>query len=237
MRTRRSTMTAGRTDQALPAVRRRAAAGVRALQRSAGNQALAALIRRQATPDIQRDDVRPPEMKNDVWMGDDEGPLALPGHKFISDPYDHTVVVVNPDGTGVQYTYEIVQTDSGPREKLYHTEKLSKMRVDALARLDKAAPGETQEDTGGPGRRKKADHAEGEKERRKWEKAHPAEFAEYQAKLAAYQAALDARSDEEKKKKPPPPPPAPKGYPADKKTTLCTNWPGAVYHSAGGSEK
>ncbi len=186
---------------------------------------------------VQRDEIRDAKSKNDTWMGDEKGPIALPGTKFTSDPYDHTVTIVHPDGTAKQYTYQIVQTDSGPREKLSHSEPLSPLRVKALDRMNQAGAGESQEDAGGPGRRKAADHKKGEEDRTDWRKAdagNPALETAYLAAMKAYQEMLDARTPAEKKKPPPPPPPAPAGYPMDKATTLCTAWPGEVYHSAGG---
>jgi hypothetical protein len=183
---------------------------------------------------VQRDDIRPATSKNDVWMGQETGSLALPGTKFVSDPYDHTVLVISPDGTGVQYTYEIVQIDDEPRERLIHTEVLSKLRVQALERMNAAGAGEAQEGADGPKNRKKADHDNGERRRKEWVTAHPDEYKKYQDQLSQYQTDVNALPPG---KKPPPPPPAPKGYPADNKTTLCTNWPVVVYHSAGGNKQ
>jgi hypothetical protein len=190
---------------------------------------------------VQRDETRPATSKNDTWMGQQSGPVALPGTKFISDPYDHTVVVVNPDGTGTQYTYEIVPTEDGPpRERLLPEETqgkpLSKLRVAALERMNKAGSGEAQETTKESTARQDADKKVGNKARADWAKEHPTEEAAYQAQLAEYDARLAALPPE-KKKPPPKPPTAPKGRPTNKKTTLCTAWPGEVYHNAGGNPK
>ncbi len=191
-----------------------------------------------SAPVVQRDDKRAADSKNDVYKGDETGPLAMPGTTFTDDPYDHTVLVVRPDGTGTQYTYEILQTESGPREKLIHTEELSKLRVGALQRLNAAGAGEAQEAATGPATRMKADAAAAAPGQAKWATDHPAEYAAWQAALVKWQAAEKERAaDTTKKTKPAPPPPAPKGYPAANKTTLCTAWPGEVYHSAGGNKK
>jgi hypothetical protein len=190
---------------------------------------------------VQRDETRPATSKNAEWSGQQSGPLALAGTKFVSDPYDHTVVVVNPDGTGMQYTYEIVPTEDGARERLVPKgkdlgEPLSKLRVAALVRMNKAGAGEAQETAEGSDTRQKTDKKVGDAARKKWDKEHPAEAAAYHAQMAEYDARV-AALPAEKKKPPPPPPPAPKGYPTNKKTTLCTAWPGEVFHKAGGDAK
>lgn len=175
---------------------------------------------------------RPPGMKNDVWQGDDTGPLALPGSTFTSDPFDHTVVVVRADGTGTQYTYVAVDENEpgGPHMKLEHTEPLSTIRVKALAFLD-ASQGTFQEEATGPGGRLKKDQATHADDIKKWLEKNPDMQGPYNAYLEAlkqYKVAADAfraKVNKEKGEKPPTPPPPPKGMPEQPRTTLCNGFP------------
>jgi hypothetical protein len=178
---------------------------------------------------------QPGTAANDVHTGEESGSAELAGYTLIRDPFDNTVTAIRPDGTGIQYTYQVEKTDEGPpKVQLVHAEELTKLRVQALKRMDKAGLGEAQEKADGPQRRMKADHEVGEKARADWAKKYPAEFAAYQALLNKYQSDLAALPPGAKK---PPPPPPPDHYPADKKVTMCTALPGEVFYSAGGRSK
>lgn len=165
---------------------------------------------------------------NDV----EENNPQFPGWRFVRDPFDNTVTAVRPDGTGTQYAFKVVASDTGNSLVLDHKEELSALRVGALARLDKAGLGETQEDDAGRRARIAGDQAKGEEKRAEWGAEHPKEYGDYQASLAKWQA---DKADLPKGAKAPPPPRAPAGLPANKMTTACTNWPAPVYRAAGGA--
>lgn len=163
---------------------------------------------------------------NDTSTGDAAG---LPGWTFIHDPFDNTVVAIkDADETGTQYCYKVVQTDGGPQLQLDHTEALTKLRIGALRRMDKAGLGEKQETATGRDKRIAKDQEKGEEARAEWGKAHPVEYADYQKKVAEW----TAMSKDEKKGKTAPA--MPKGMPGNKMTTSCTDWPSPVYTAGGG---
>lgn len=173
---------------------------------------------------VQMDESRPVTSRNEEYSGDKTGPLALPGAKFISDPYAHSVLVVRPDGTGVQYVYETMHEDGQEREKLIGPgEVLEPIRVKALMEIAKTGAEKAQETAAESKTRRDDDVAK----LAKWEK----DQAAYKTARAAYQVTLDTLPAGTK---PPPPPPVPKGS-RPGRTTKCTDWPAAVYQGAGGS--
>jgi hypothetical protein len=184
---------------------------------------------------------RPAGMKNDTWEGAQSGPIALPGYKFISDPFDHTVVVVRPDGTGTQYTYTAEDTsDANPRMRLVHTEDLSQLRVKALGFLDETQ-GTFQETEKEKDARKDKDKSDTAKKQKDWldSPANQSAFNTYNEALKQYDQDMKSYREmitKEKGKNPSPPkPPAPpKGMPANQRTTLCNAFPPKMGNAIGG---
>lgn len=186
-------------------------------------------------------ETRPGSLRNDVWDGSESGPLALPGHKFISDPFDHTVTVIRPDGTGTQFTYSVEDTqDPDARLHLTHTEELSSLRVKALAFLDQNQ-GTFQESEAESTARQEKDRTVGEEKTKEWAASSP----DNKNALDAYNNALRQYSQDikayrelvtkEKGAKPPIPPAPPKGMPANPRTTLCNGFPPKMAMAIAGS--
>jgi hypothetical protein len=198
-------------------------------------------------PLIQREAFRSDKEKTETLKGPDSGPFA--GGTFTLDPYGHTVVVELPDGTGMQYDYKVVQTGEGRSERVMgeNAVPLSKLRVQALKRLEQVGGGQAQEGPEGPKKRKEQDVAKFKEKREEFGKKHEAEAQAYEAELAKWNTEIQRISDEykalPKETKPkggpklPKPPAPPTGYPAHGKTTLCPAWPVEVFQAAGGSKK
>jgi hypothetical protein len=195
----------------------------------------------QAKPAQKPSDRRLQDMRTDVWEGEETGPLAMPGTTFISDPFDHTVVVVRADGTGTQHTYVAVEENEpgGPRMKLEHSEELSELRVKALGFLEKSQ-GTFQEEATGPAERLKKDLATHKTKIKEWLDANPDMQGPYSAYLEALKKhasdveAFRAKVNKEKGEKPPTPPPPPKGMPKQPRTTLCNGFPPEMGQSIAG---
>jgi hypothetical protein len=165
--------------------------------------------------------------------------------KLIYDPFDQTLVVVLPDGKGVQITYVFEKkpaaapgaTKSGeaagetqpdaeagaPVARITNVVELSPMRVKALGFLDRKQ-GTFQETEKGPGLRKKADEARGQAKRKVWLEVpeNRQAYDAYTKKLEDYTKSLAELPQGEKKPTPPPPP---KTLPPDPATTLCNDFP------------
>jgi hypothetical protein len=198
------------------------------------NQAAEELATRLATAagarlrEGDKDQIRDAKFQaNDEHPGSESGNPALAGWTFLRDPFDNTVTAVRPDGTGLQFTYQVEAGEEGagaPKVTLIRTLELTTLRVGALKRQDKMAPIELQEDAGGPARRRARDKANGDAARAQFRVDHASE-------MTAWDDAMTAWTEGGKQGAAPPPP---KGYPKDLKTTSCTATPTDVYHAAGG---